>query len=170
MVLYFYDFVRNAICIEARETICFLIVCFDMTTDKIVIGGCAAFALRQNVVNIPPKFTIAVIISAFSHNPASEIFHFGFLAKGLIPETHSGFSVKVHRFLFALFHNNYGKMLLPPMMKSISQKHVTDHRATYCYEPQRVILIIALQKISRLVFDKIENVQFCKIAELLYHK
>ena len=59
-------------------------------------------------------------------------------------------------------------MLLPPMMKSISQKHVTDHRATYCYEPQRVILIIALQKISRLVFDSIENVQFRKIANILY--
>lgn len=59
-------------------------------------------------------------------------------------------------------------MLLPPMMKSILQKHVTDHRATYCYEPQRVILIIALQKISRLVFDKIENVQFRKIANILY--
>ena len=85
--------------------------------------------------------------------PAGEIFRLGFPAKGLIPETHSGFSVKVHRFLFDHFHNNYGKMLLPPMMKSISQKHVTDHRAAYCYEPQRMILIIALQKISRFVFD-----------------
>ena len=37
-------------------------------------------------------------------------------------------------------------------MKSIQQKHVTDHRATYRYKPQRAILIIAFQKISQLVF------------------
>ena len=47
--------------------------CFDMTTDKIVIGGCAAFALRQNVVNIPPKFAIAVVISPFRHYTSSKI-------------------------------------------------------------------------------------------------
>ena len=39
-------------------------------------------------------------------------------------------------------------------MKSIQQKHVTDHRATYRYKPQRAILIIAFQKISQLIFRK----------------
>lgn len=59
--------------------------------------------------------------------------------------------------------------LLPPLMKSIQQKHVTDHRVTYRYKPQRVILIIALQKISQLVFcETTENAQFHRIAKLLY--
>ena len=54
-------------------------------------------------------------------------------------------------------------------MKSIQQKHVTDHRATYRYKPQRVILIIAFQKISQLVFRNSEKVQFRRIAFILYH-
>ena len=49
---------------------------------------------------------------------------------------------------------------------------MTNHRATYCYEPQRAILIIALQKISRFVFNGVpsKKVQFHQIAFLLYHK
>ena len=58
---------------------------------------------------------------------------------------------------------------MPPKMKSIQQKHVTDHRATYRYKPQRAILIIAFQKISQLVFRISEKVQFHRIARLLYH-
>ena len=41
--------------------------------------------------------------------------------------------------------------------------------ATYCYKPQRAILIIAFQKISRLVFRNSEKDQFYWIACLLYH-
>ncbi len=58
---------------------------------------------------------------------------------------------------------------MPPEMKSIQQKHVTDHRATYRYKPQRAILIIAFQKISQLVFRISEKVQFHRIALILYH-
>lgn len=54
-------------------------------------------------------------------------------------------------------------------MKSIQQKHVTDHRATYCYKPQRAILIIALQKISRFVFNGIPSKRFSFIKLHFYY-
>ena len=58
---------------------------------------------------------------------------------------------------------------LPPVMKSIQQKHVTDHRATYCYKPQRAILIIALQKISRFVFNGVPSKRFSFIELHFYY-
>ena len=58
---------------------------------------------------------------------------------------------------------------LPPVMKSIQQKHVTDHRATYCYKPQRAILIIALQKISRFVFNGVPSKRFSFIKLHFYY-
>ena len=54
-------------------------------------------------------------------------------------------------------------------MKSIQQKHVTDHRATYCYKPQRAILIIALQKISRFVFNGVPSKRFSFIELHFYY-
>lgn len=54
-------------------------------------------------------------------------------------------------------------------MKSIQQKHVTDHRATYCYKPQRAILIIALQKISRFVFNGVPSKRFSFIKLHFYY-
>ena len=58
---------------------------------------------------------------------------------------------------------------MPPVMKSIQQKHVTDHRATYCYKPQRAILIIALQKISRFVFNGVPSKRFSFIELHFYY-
>lgn len=58
---------------------------------------------------------------------------------------------------------------MPPVMKSIQQKHVTDHRATYCYKPQRAILIIALQKISRFVFNGVPSKRFSFIKLHFYY-
>ena len=168
VILHSADFKRNTICCKARETVCFFIVCENMATDEVMVSSCTAPASREDMIYIPSKLTVTVIVCSFCHHSASKIFGFRFSSKGPVPKPHGCFSIQIHK-LFMHFHNCYGKMPLPPMMKSIQRKHVTDHRATYCYKPQRVILIIALQKISQLVFCRCtENVQFHWIAKLLY--
>ena len=46
VVLNLDDFESYAVCVEAREFICFFIVCVNVTADEIMIGGSAASALR----------------------------------------------------------------------------------------------------------------------------
>ena len=46
MILHLDNFKRSTICIKAREFICLLVICKNMTADKIVISGSTASALR----------------------------------------------------------------------------------------------------------------------------
>ena len=122
-----------------------------MAANQIIVSCLATSTLRKNVIYIPPKFTTPIVIGTFYNRSSSKIIHFRRLAKRLVPQAHGRFTVDNH---FFDFHFSKREKLLNLLLSGSFRNHMINHRVTYRYQPQRAILIIALQKISWSSFFK----------------
>ncbi len=107
MILHLYDFKSNSVCGKARKFICLFIVRTDVAANQIMVCRNAPSALRKNMIHIPSELAVTVIVSSLGDGSSGKIHCLRILTKGLVPKPHGGFSIQVHRLLFALSHILY---------------------------------------------------------------